>query len=313
MDLSDLCVFTKKFSSPPLGFLQEKMSSDSDNDWLAMEAAEQQRQQAGDGDLDPHLDEIRRLMDLAEEEDEWNDSSHLLLPPSRGGVSNLLARFMEVEDAKEAEPPPPPPRYNPVALLMRLPRDLRAYVKTFWTHTRQPLHVDILQMNPEGMYQGPCLSACFTVTGLDSAPDRFTVTNTVTMRRDPTNATTTTLANQTADQVGQLVTQEWINEFFILINNVMRTSHSITMRSLHCCPKHDEPMTITSASGCFFLSRGSFRQPQYRRTVNQSRYISTICTDAVARMLTHWTACSDDPDALPMDADSSWSLAPLYS
>jgi len=288
------------------------MSSDSDNDWLAMEVEEQQRQQAGDGDLDPHLEEIQRLMDLAEEEDEWTDSSHLLLPPSRGDVSNLLARFMEVEDAKEAEPPPPPPRYNPVALLMRLPRDLRAFVKTFWTHTRQPLHVDILQMNPESMYQGPCLSACFTVTGRDNAPDRFTVTSTVTMRRqDPTNVTTTTLANQTADQVGLLITQEWINKFFMLINNVMRTSHSVTMRSLHCCPKHDAPMTITTAAGCFFLSRGSFRQPQYRRTVSQSRYISTICTDAVARMLTHWTACSDDLDELPMETDPSWSTAPL--
>ena len=312
MDSSDLW-FEKKFSlSSSRFFANKKMSSDSDNDWLAMEAAEQQRQQAGDGDLDPHLEEIQRLMDLAEEEDEWTDSSHLLLQPSRGDASNLLARFMEVEDAKEAEPPPPPPRYNPVALLMRLPRDLRAYVKTFWTHTRRPLHVDIIQMNPNGMFQGPCLSACFTVTGLDNAPDRFTVTNIVTMRRDPTNATTTTLADQTADQVGQLVTQEWLKSFMI-INDVMRTSHSITIRSIHCCPKHDEPMTITTAAGCFFLSRGSFRQPRYRRTVSQSRYISTICTDAVARMLTHWTACSDDPDELPMEADASWSLAPLYS
>ena len=287
------------------------MSSDSDNDWLDMEAAEQQRQQAGD--LDPHLEEIQRLMDLAEEEDEWTDSRHLLLPQSRDVVSNLLARFMEVEDAKEAAvAPPPPPRYNPVALLMRLPRDLRAYVKTFWTHTRRPLHVDIIHTSPGGMYmfQGPFLGASLTVTGLDNAPDRFTVTNTVTMRQDPTNATTTTIADQTADQVGQLVTQEWLKSFLI-INDVMNTVHRVTIRSIHCCPKHDEDMNITAAAGCFYLSRGSFFQPRFRLTVSQSRYISPICTDTVARMLTHWTACSDDPNELPMEADPSWSLAPL--
>jgi hypothetical protein len=281
------------------------MSSDSDNDWLDMEVEEQQRQQAGDGDLDPHLEEIQRLMDLAEEEDEWTDSRHLLLPPSRD-VSNLLARFMEVEDEKEAAPPPPPPRYNPVELLMKLPCDLRAFVKTFWTYTRQPLHVDILQ-NSYGTFLGPYLSACFTVTGLDNAPDRFTVTRAVTMRQDPTNVTTTTLADQTADQVGLLVTQEWI-KYFIEINNVRRTSHSVTVRSLHCCPKHDNPMSITTAGGGFFLSRGSFRQPRHPLPIAMSRYISVICADAVARMLTHWTACSDDMDELPMEADPTWSM-----
>lgn len=271
--------------------------SDSDSDgWLAMEVEEQQRQQAAYGGPDPHLEEMARLQDLAEEEED----------AARG--------YYQEEEEEEEKMAPPQPRYNPVALLMKLPADLRAFVKTFWTHTRQPLYVDIQQMNPDGMYmfQGPFLGACLTVTGLDNAPDRFTVTNTVIMRQDPTNATTTTLANQTAEQVGQLVTAEWIKSFLI-INDVMTTSHRVTIRSIHCCPKHDEHMNITSAAGCFFLSRGSFHQPQYRPTVSQSRCISAICTDAVARMLTHWTACSDDPDELPMEADPSWSLAPLYS
>jgi len=264
--------------------------SDSDSDgWLAMEVEEQQRQQAAYGGPDPHLEEIQRLMDLAEEED-----------AARG--------YYQEDEEEEEKMAPPQPRYNPVALLMKLPADLRAFVKTFWTNIRQPFHVNIQRdLFWGGVVGGLYVSAGFLVTGRDNAPDRFTVTRSVTMRKDDgeMETTMTTLIDQSADQVGNLVANEWIKTFMI-INNLPRTSHKINLKSYDCCPKHDKPMTLAWCIDSVLLERGQHVYGRKKVTEGR-RHVCEFCTDAVARMLTHWTACSDNMDHLPLEVDPSWS------
>ena len=177
--------------------------------------------------------------------------------------------------------------FNPVALLMRLPRDLRDFVKTFWTYTRFPLYVAITQEYPD-IHAG--FNSVFTVSGDAQGLFRYIRRNSgtcpVPLRR----------RGLTATQVGEAVTAAFRQTH----RRGVAATHVVSIYS-YCCVKHRAMVVLVQGTRYVFgRARSARRLTEVEEVVARSDRIQ-LCTSSVARMLTHWSPCTDASTALPMD------------
>jgi len=164
--------------------------------------------------------------------------------------------------------------FNPVALLMKLPRDLRDFVKTFWTYTRFPLYVAIT----ERPWAGATHARRFKIAGTGN---QFNV-----HRDDGT-------FSGDAELVSEAIADTYAATLFCNGFDRLVTRHTLSIHS-ECCAKHRRPCVFRydHAAGEFLWG---FEQDRLARK-NALGTTPSIqdCVYLVRGMIECWSPCVDD-------------------